>query len=1002
MKIFSKLSLTVVAHRKARLIRYQLQRLRREHKDVGRELDDLKVARLALQLEQPRERRRIEVHERDMKIEQLQPEFQRLTEAISDLESQNSKTVMALRQCADRVYDLEPHVSNDVFRPDAVLPMPPALLAMLRISKAGSWMLQDYRAKEQEAESKVRASLELLNSGKDLVQLYIDAAAHEAGIPSLHLPGAMKGLQREIESHRIALRHRDLAKAMAERRDLEQLLHEDETFPDVVAPVLEADGRLEPDRLRTSPLDLNESGERFIYIDDPASRLTDAQLDGLKRRARGLRDELKRRRGIAKRMQQQLRSYEITAPTADHIDIRLPEDVLVAEEMVLECEEAARQLEQAVGEASDIPREYDFRTHVVDGRDGSEEPKAQEDRLKSIDPLAIEIWKGGIVNPSTGRSSSAPSPTPSDHWEGRPIPEQRTFADSISMSLISHDEAKVRIRQLENENSKLRADAQLQRDQYQERNGNDTCGHQAHLEVLSGSRPASREQALAVLDLLPPHEIQEYLYDRMQNIKQADLDTAQDREERGLHARSYSLPFAHLRMLKGESAIGGLSPVRLRQLQLTMQPMWTAIHNELQQVLREDGWVDKPEQNKIMVGDIFWAWVCQRQKDDSIEDNDHRQIIGQGGKMIYKMYPQLCIDTYRDGIESLRLMTRSLRGTDRLPHFVLEDTRSIVKQSGYAPSDDGSLEVYGSYQFDANPFVSIKTKFGDHYDTKDFMFPIHGCLTNEAAKRLATDLEQGRKVKYNKLRYLPSLSQRAARPDFMDLPRSKPLYALMEDIYTPEPLRRLFRSTDRRPTHVPAAAEDSVLPANDDPGDILASENLNTTNSGVKRYMVSNAKYMSDDLKTMESKATEGVSQLDTTSRYGIDCLFQKSHDTFADVTSGSSSRSSFGTSKDSSEQTTQSAPSPDIAVMSDRDSVLNAKVDPDKALQTGVTAECCKATIGIEQGESEDSGLEAATSSGPAGRDSLVQNWMEPSTGTKRPAEDPSPASTSVKKRRI
>ncbi|KAK5759568.1 hypothetical protein LTS12_010260 [Elasticomyces elasticus] len=413
----------VEAHREARLIKYQLQRLQREHKKLGRSMDDLRLARLSTQLEQPRELHRIALRDQDAEIGRMQADFERTIPAITDLEVQNRKTAIALRQRADRVYALESRVSNDVFRQDAVLPMPPALLTTIRLGRAGIRLLEDDRTAETEAESELRVSLDSLHNKRSLVQLYIDLAAHEAGIPSLDLPGAMTDLQRHMENHRSAIRCRDAAKARADRRQQEQLLYEGDMFLDEAAPILEADGRISPDRLRYSVVERTESGERFIYRNSAESRLTDAQRDDLSREARAFYDEIERRKGIAKNLQVQWTTHLEIHPTSrdEGAGTQLKADLLVADEMVTEMETATQQLMQVIGEATDIEKEYDFPSEAGDGRVDSEGSPAQARRLASMRPAVIDDWVRGVVTPNSNDSTPALSLTASEQWDGRPI-----------------------------------------------------------------------------------------------------------------------------------------------------------------------------------------------------------------------------------------------------------------------------------------------------------------------------------------------------------------------------------------------------------------------------------------------------------------------------------------------------------------------------------------------------------------------------------------------------
>ncbi|KAK4901778.1 hypothetical protein LTR27_001550 [Elasticomyces elasticus] len=381
----------VEAHREARSIKYQLQRLQREHKKLGRSMDDLRLARLSTQLEQPRELHRIALRDQDAEIGRVQADFERTIPAIADLEVQN-------RNC---------YCSPATRRP----------------SRAGIWLLEDDRAAETEAESELRVSLDALHNKRSLVQLYIDLAAQEAGIPSLDLPETMTDLQRHMESHRSAIRYRDAAKARTDRRQQEQLLYEGDMFLDEAAPILEADGRTSPDRLRYSLVERTESGERFIYRNSAESRLNDAQRDDLLREARAFYDEIERRKGIAKNLQVQWTTHLEIHPTSrdEGAGTQLKADLLVADEMVTEMETATQQLMQVIGEATDIEKEYDFPSEAGDGRVDSEGSPAQARRLASMRPAVIDDWARGVVTLNSNDSSPALSLTASEQGDGRPI-----------------------------------------------------------------------------------------------------------------------------------------------------------------------------------------------------------------------------------------------------------------------------------------------------------------------------------------------------------------------------------------------------------------------------------------------------------------------------------------------------------------------------------------------------------------------------------------------------
>ncbi|KAK5724450.1 hypothetical protein LTR15_004495 [Elasticomyces elasticus] len=411
------------AHRRARAIIYEVQRTEREHRVVAAELDGARLERLKYH------RPRTVPRYLDVALQDLNEGFRSRTVKLEQLRPRVEAAKMEARAIAVRVYALEPSVTNAVFRPDPPdipigLHTSPRLFGMLRGNLAletfpiyVASLLEDDRKQEQLAESGVRRSAARLKDAAARVQHLINLAERGEHMTESEMP-SIAALQREIETHRIALENWSVSKARTERRDLDQWLYEEEMFLDVVAPVLEADGRIAEDRLRSSNLGRDQSGERRVFQRGPdPSPLTPDQENYYFVSFDVWWDECDKQAAVLARLNEQwdemLQSLGTDHSAANsNLREQWEEDCRVAQERLMEAQRYLRQRSYELVDRCAVPPSFEFFDDPEDRKDS--EPTTEE-RLRSGEPDmdAVDRWKALV-------------------WESHPPPSAITqgFLDS--------------------------------------------------------------------------------------------------------------------------------------------------------------------------------------------------------------------------------------------------------------------------------------------------------------------------------------------------------------------------------------------------------------------------------------------------------------------------------------------------------------------------------------------------------------------------------------------
>ncbi|KAK5679898.1 hypothetical protein LTS10_007846 [Elasticomyces elasticus] len=287
-----------------------------------------------------------------------------------------------------------------------------------------SQMLEGDKEREQQAETVVQDSALRLLSAAAEVQQFIDLAERGALTTRSEIE-AMTALQLQMDTHRTTLEQWTVLKAMAERRESDQWLYEEEMFLDVVAPVLEADGRIVKDRLRSSNIGRDQSGERHVYQCGPdPSPLTPAQRNRYFDSYDFWRDELDDRRAVLASFNESwtgaLQSLGTGRSDAAgrSLDDQWNEDRMVAQELVKEAEAGVRQKSYELVDRCGEESWFDFPGRPNDGREDSEQPFEQRKRLLTVDPNAIRDWRKAVAeSPWTAFFSQGSSKT----WSWTPL-----------------------------------------------------------------------------------------------------------------------------------------------------------------------------------------------------------------------------------------------------------------------------------------------------------------------------------------------------------------------------------------------------------------------------------------------------------------------------------------------------------------------------------------------------------------------------------------------------
>ncbi|KAK5698577.1 hypothetical protein LTR17_023528 [Elasticomyces elasticus] len=429
------------AHRRARAINYEIQRTQREHHDVAGELDEARIELLRYQ------RQRTVPPDLHARLEEFNEGFRARTVKLEQLMPRLKAAKEEARTIAVQVYALEPSVTNAVFRPDPPdvplgLHTSPKLFGMLRSSKEAHWvrscclpilfftktchnlLLEDDRKQEQQAKSGVCHSAARLKEAAARVQHLIDLAEQGEHMTEFGME-SMASLQRRMDGHRTAIEGWKVLKAKTERRDLEQWLYEEEMFLDLVAPVLEADGRIEVDRLRSANIDRNQSGERYVFQRGPdSSSLTQDQKDRYLGSFRYWWNQRDDRRAVVASLNeewgQELRSlgngHSSTAVT--RWSGNLNEDLQIAEERVKEAERFLQLRSYEIVDRCGEEPLFNFPDHP-DDREDSEPPMEQRLLLGGLDMDAVERWK--VLVQESHLPDSAITQGSLHPWPWRPV-----------------------------------------------------------------------------------------------------------------------------------------------------------------------------------------------------------------------------------------------------------------------------------------------------------------------------------------------------------------------------------------------------------------------------------------------------------------------------------------------------------------------------------------------------------------------------------------------------
>jgi len=401
------LTRAVVVHRRARALKYRLRRLERLQKWAASDLDEARLSHRQAHIRFPKGPRRDHLKDDSAEIEVLGPAFEVKYDAYEELKEQYSKISEELGAVAERVYVLEASVSNDELRPNDELPLPPRLFSMLRLSREGSFLLADDKARVQKAENDVQRSLSQLEGATIRIQEYIERVESSGLAEPDFWSRAMAELRRRIDNHSMMVLYKKRLEAKASRREFHQRFYEAEIFLDVAGPVLEGYDRIEVDSLRTSIVDLDENGERFIYQNIPSHRLTDNQSEdfqsALDAWREDYRDALDAEAHVREARSEAFRAFWTANPDSEEgpFDERNDEDRLVVEEMKIEAIDEATHMLHLVRDANVIDRHHDLVDEDTDGRTGSLSPEAREIKRRDFNADVVDDWRGKVGRRST-------------------------------------------------------------------------------------------------------------------------------------------------------------------------------------------------------------------------------------------------------------------------------------------------------------------------------------------------------------------------------------------------------------------------------------------------------------------------------------------------------------------------------------------------------------------------------------------------------------------------
>ncbi|KAK3075658.1 hypothetical protein LTR53_000806 [Teratosphaeriaceae sp. CCFEE 6253] len=417
----------VLLHRDARALKYRLQRQEREYKIISGDLDDLRVDQALLdRVHGQSEEERARMRANAARMEVLHPQFRDRTMALEQLREQYRLAKEKLPQAANEVYALETPVVNDAFRPDPpdAPALPPRLYYALHKAKVGARLLEEDRKEAQTSGNQVNWSYGRLDDAAAEVLRHIGYAQQRGLTHSTGLADSMALLRRRIDVHQVVLQNRGEARAKVEKREFEQHMQEDEMFLDVVAPVLEAENRIEQDLLRTSVFDRDDHGERLVYQNIPRHRLTDAQTEDDLAYFAAFKEEIQHREDVlehvadTKRQKWQASRAQHPDETFGPSDERLDEDRIVAEEMVTDAHNYAHQLS----------RLSPLLTASIRATTGTGSTSAWRPAriLSRFDGKAVNEWFDGIAG-GAGNTETREGTPDSWTWRSVDVHEQRDW-----------------------------------------------------------------------------------------------------------------------------------------------------------------------------------------------------------------------------------------------------------------------------------------------------------------------------------------------------------------------------------------------------------------------------------------------------------------------------------------------------------------------------------------------------------------------------------------------
>ncbi|KAK5123458.1 hypothetical protein LTR85_002496 [Meristemomyces frigidus] len=279
-----ELSELVMLCRRERASRYNIRALERELGTLSQRLDE---DRLEAQHSEVKSRRR-----RARDVERLEGRIPRLYDQVSaalarlrGMRSDNHQLWQAIQRGINKLYELQPAMVNDVFKPEKPR-LSPLFHERLRRAKTGRELrdvdveaLRNADQRAVESHGSMMASTTVLTNCINGIELG-DASARG------NLADAMTELERQIRAHQALLAEQERVGARVEMRRRRQRYLESNLCLDIAAPILEAEGMLYPDRLRTSATDLDEDGEPVIFAVDEGQQLTDDQYEAIRQEAR--------------------------------------------------------------------------------------------------------------------------------------------------------------------------------------------------------------------------------------------------------------------------------------------------------------------------------------------------------------------------------------------------------------------------------------------------------------------------------------------------------------------------------------------------------------------------------------------------------------------------------------------------------------------------------------------------------------------------------------------